>query len=157
MQFENIDSELFGEGFILVRVLHQTNAQAARKTSLMLSSISSFNIGEWRIVSGLYTLGICTQKVLVDVTGDDQGQISRSLVQLKKKGLVRSEKSQKDRRAINFELTKKGLQLVEAAQPEMGRYFGRISNALTDQEKATFIALASRLIEAAELVQSAEE
>ena len=157
MQFQNIDSELLGEGLFLVRVLHQANAQVARKKASMLSSITRFNIGEWRIVSGLYNLGTCTQKVLVDLTGDDQGQISRSLVQLKKRGLVRSEKSLKDRRAINFELTKKGLQLVEVAQPEMNRYFERIANALTDQEKAIFIALASRLINAAEPVLPAEE
>ena len=158
MQFQGIDTNSLPSSFsFLVQVLRRASVEVVRKNTVQLASISNFNISEWRVVTGLYVFGKCSQKSLVDWAGDDQAQVSRCLWQLKEKDLVQSEASRKDRRAVNFELTRLGAMLVEDAYPDMLKYAKRIDDALNEEEKAIFIGLINRIIEATELMPSGDQ
>ena len=155
MQFQETDMDLFPSSCsVLVRLLRRASGEVVRKHALQLAEISSFNITEWRVVSGLYICGMSTQKALVDWSGDDQALVSRCLWQLKEKDLVRSEVSRKDRRAVNFELTRLGYKLVEDAYPDMLKYAKRIDDSLNEEEKTIFITLINRIIKATKLMPS---
>lgn len=129
----------------------------AKKTTIEFSSVTDFNIVEWRVVSGVFAHGIATQKTLVEYTGGDQAQTSRILSELQRKGIVRSESKGEDRRARNFELTDIGVQSVHAALPTIASYFTRIDEALTAEEKAAFLATLNKLLDAAEPTQSVSD
>jgi DNA-binding MarR family transcriptional regulator len=150
MKFQDIDSETLpkSSGF-LVKIMHRMSTLLARNTAEEFGSITSFNIVEWRVVSGLYAFGTSRQKRLVDFTGGDQAQTSRILASLERNGAVRSTTSDKDARAKIFELTEEGRGAVAAAMPKVAEYFSRIDQALTAQEKATLIDLLNRMLDAA--------
>lgn len=122
----------------------------ARQTTEKFSSITDFDIVEWRVVSGLFAYRTATQKALVEYSGGDQAQTSRILARLEIKGMVQSTTSGEDKRARIFELTEAGNNAVEAAMPDVASYFKRVDDTLTRAEKATFIALLSRLLAAAD-------
>ena len=150
MKFHDIDSEsLPKSSSFTVKMIHRMSTLLARNTAAEFASITSFNIVEWRVVSGLYAFGISRQKALVDYTGGDQAQTSRILADLERKGLVRSVTCGDDRRVKNFELTEKGNLEVAAAMPSIARYFQRIDEALSAEEKETLINLLERTLDAA--------
>jgi len=150
MKFQDIDSETLpkSSGF-LVKIIHRMSTLLARNTAGEFASITSFNIVEWRVVSGLYAFGTSRQKRLVDYTGGDQAQTSRILASLERSGVVRSTTSVRDARARIFELTGEGRRAVAAAMPQVAEYFSRIDHALTTEEKATLIDLLNRMLDAA--------
>lgn len=150
MKFQDIDSETLpkSSGF-LVKIIHRMSTLLARNTADEFASITSFNIVEWRVVSGLYAFGSSRQKQLVDYTGGDQARTSRILTSLERRGMVQSTASEEDARAKIFELTEEGQQAVLAAMPQIAAYFSRIDQALTAEEKATLIDLLNRILDAA--------
>ena len=155
MKSLNIDSEALPESSsFMVKVIHRMSTLLTKKTAAEFSSITDFNIVEWRVVSGIYAYKSATQKMLVEYSGGDQAQTSRILSDLRAKGVVRSELNGKDRRARNFELTEMGLQSVQAAFPAIASYFARIEDAVTAAEKESFIAILNKLLEAAEPTQT---
>jgi DNA-binding MarR family transcriptional regulator len=151
MRFQDIDSDTLPESSsFLVKAIHRMSTLLARQTTEKFSSITDFDIVEWRVVSGLFAYRTATQKALVEYSGGDQAQTSRILARLEIKGMVQSTTSGEDKRARIFELTEAGNNAVEAAMPDVASYFKRVDDTLTRAEKATFIALLSRLLAAAD-------
>lgn len=147
MKFHNIDSETLPKSSsFLVKVIHRMSTLLARNATKEFAAITDFNIVEWRVVSGLYAFGKSNQKSLVEFTGGDQAQTSRTLAELERRGLIRTEANGKDRRARDIELTETGWSAVDAAMPNISAYFRRIEETLTQDEKATLIALLNRLL-----------
>lgn len=150
MKFQNIDSETLPKSSsFIVKTIHRMSTLLARNTTQVFETVTTFNIVEWRLVSGLYAFGTSRQKQLVDFTFGDQAQTSRVLADLERAGLVRSLPSADDRRVKNFELTQTGKQKVEAAMPAIASFFSQIDQALSDAEKAQLITLLNRVLEAA--------
>ena len=151
MKFRNIDSETVPRSAsFLVKIVHRMSTLLIRSVTAEFASTTRFNIPEWRVASLLYAFGPSRQKELVDRSFADQAQTSRGLADLERTGIVRSLPSGADRRVKNFELTEEGRREVEAAMPAIVSYFSQIDQSLSDEEKATLIALLDRVLEAAQ-------
>ena len=150
MKFQNIDSETLPKSSsFLVKIIHRMSTLLARNTTAEFASVTTFNIVEWRVVSGLYAFGTSRQKELVDFTFSDQAQTSRVLADLERIGMVRSLPNDEDRRVKNFELTEAGRSEVAHAMPSIAHFFNQNDEALSEDEKATLIALLSRILDSA--------
>ncbi len=151
MKFRNINSETVPRSAsFLVKIVHRMSTLLIRSVTAEFASTTRFNIPEWRVASLLYAFGTSRQKELVDRSFADQAQTSRGLADLERTGIVRSLPSGADRRVKNFELTEEGRREVEAAMPAIVSYFSQIDQSLSDEEKATLIALLDRVLEAAQ-------
>jgi len=151
MKFRNINSETVPRSAsFLVKIVHRMSTLLTRSVTAEFASTTRFNIPEWRVASLLYAFGTSRQKELVDRSFADQAQTSRGLADLERTGIVRSLPSGADRRVKNFELTEEGRREVEAAMPAIVSYFSQIDQSLSDEEKATLIALLDRVLEAAQ-------
>jgi len=101
---------------------------------------------QWVILMNLRD-GLCvTAAELCQRLCHDSGALTRIIDQMEKRGLIRRQRSTKDRRRVVLELTGEGRKVTESFLPRvMGLYNGLLSN-FTREEADTLINLLTRLI-----------
>jgi DNA-binding MarR family transcriptional regulator len=98
------------------------------------------SIVEWRILLMLHTYGEMAQRDLVREVAMVQAQVSRTLTSMQKRNLVRTKRSDEDRRIRLFRLTPAGETLYESIAPAMVRRKATLDSVLTAEETQTFLA-----------------
>jgi len=111
----------------------------------LLKSNSELNLASWRALRGLTHFENASQKELVQFANVDQGQMSRALTFLEKKGFVRSQRSTKDKRSWCFSITQAGLTYHSTLSPIVDNFHQNITEALTEEELATFVRLSAKV------------
>ncbi|TCS38802.1 MarR family winged helix-turn-helix transcriptional regulator [Reinekea marinisedimentorum] len=133
-------------------VTHVTN----KLSNLLLSELecliknnSDLNLASWRALRGLSTFGSSSQKELVIFANVDQGQMSRALSDLEKKGFVTSQRSVHDKRTWSFSITKRGISYHKKLSVIIDNFHDELTAALTESELETFVSLSAKVAKAA--------
>lgn len=111
----------------------------------LIKNNSDLNLASWRALRGLSTFGSASQKELVKFANLDQGQMSRALTDLEKKGFVTSQRSLEDKRSWRFSITEDGLAYHEQLSPMIDTFHQGITNTLTESELETFVHLSAKV------------
>ncbi len=105
----------------------------------------------------------CQELRLVEFLGDRGPRMMRELAEhlllavnsitgnvdkLERKGFVRRERSEEDRRVVRVELTAAGRQAYEAAVAAKLRFLGKMLGALTEEEQEIFMVLFRKIARA---------
>jgi MarR family 2-MHQ and catechol resistance regulon transcriptional repressor len=90
---------------------------------------------QFYVLDVLFYLGPLNQKELGDKLSMTGGNITLIIDNLEKQGLVKRERSQKDRRCFILHLTKKGNNLFKKLFPEQLHFITTEINSLTDEEQ----------------------
>jgi DNA-binding MarR family transcriptional regulator len=100
------------------------------------------SIVEWRILLMLYTYGEMAQRDLVREVAMVQAQVSRTLTSMQNRNLVRTKRSDEDKRIRLFRLTVAGEALYQSITPAMARRKATLDSVLTAEEMQTFLTAA---------------
>ncbi len=128
----------------LVRRLNQIHY------SIFLEECRAFNITpvQYGLLTALSARGPLDQTSLAEELGIDRTNVADVVRRLESRGLVSREPHPEDRRAKLVSLTAKGRQLTQKMFPAMQRAQDRLVEALSETERARFMATLERLIEA---------
>ncbi|MGO3344493.1 MAG: MarR family winged helix-turn-helix transcriptional regulator [Marinomonas sp.] len=111
----------------------------------LLKDNSCLNLASWRALRGLSEIGSSSQKELVKFANIDQGQISRALNDLEKKGFVSAQPSERDRRIRIFSITTQGESYREKLSPIIDGFHQKLNQALTDEELESFLTASAKI------------
>jgi DNA-binding MarR family transcriptional regulator len=78
--------------------------------------------------------------------GYDMGALTRVVDELERRGLVRRERSQRDRRAVEIAVTAAGRRQADSAKPVIVKLLNELIEQYTDAEVATLIDLMQRML-----------
>ena len=132
--------------YMIMRLHRALTAQAVE----ILSSQSSLNQAEWRILSTVAS-GVATAAREVAIYSNiDPGMISRTLRKLEHEGLATTSRSESDRRVLEIKITLKGKRMYEKILPLMLARQERLMAALDPAERKAFSRILSKLQEVAE-------
>ncbi|THF76411.1 MarR family winged helix-turn-helix transcriptional regulator [Cohnella fermenti] len=87
-----------------------------------------------------------TMLQLAQYLGLDKSSITGLISRAERRGLVERRSSRSDRRVIHVKVTPEGHQLIRVVSGEIERHVRTITDKLNDAERASFMALASKLI-----------
>lgn len=113
----------------LVRAAESVTARLNRKTTKAGLSVSQFGVLE-----ALYHLGPLCQRDLGNKLLRSSGNITMVVDNLEKRGLVRRERDEQDRRFISVHLTDKGRRLIQEMFPEHVQLIVEAMSVLTPAE-----------------------
>lgn len=99
-----------------------------------------------RILKILYLHGPMTQGVLQDKLGIQPGSMSEIAAKLERKGLLRREKNEADKRRVFLSLTDAGRLDVENYKAQGSPAGGHRFTALTEEEQKTLCVLLEKLM-----------
>lgn len=99
-----------------------------------------------RILKILYLHGPMTQGVLQDKLGIQPGSMSEIAAKLERKGLLRREKNETDKRKVLLSLTDAGRLDVENYKAQGSPARGHRFSALSEEEQKTLCALLEKLM-----------
>src|SRR5215469_5376427 len=78
--------------------------------------------------------------------GYDMGALTRLVDELERRGLVRRERSQRDRRAVEIAVTAAGRRQADSAKPVVVKLLNQLMEQYSDAEIATLIDLMQRML-----------
>ena len=78
--------------------------------------------------------------------GHDMGALTRVVDELERRGLVRRERSQRDRRAVEIAVTAAGRRQADSAKPVIVKLLNQLMEQYSDAEIATLIDLMQRML-----------
>ncbi|MEO9275202.1 MarR family transcriptional regulator [Marinomonas sp. 5E14-1] len=111
----------------------------------LIKNNSSLNLASWRALRGLSTIESSSQKELVQFANVDQGQMSRALTDLEKKGFVISQRSKEDKRSWRFSITEEGQLYHTQLSPIVDSFHQELTNSLTASELETYVQLSAKV------------
>ncbi len=114
----------------------------------LLARHGELSLVDWRICVGLSQQQTITQKELVNFTKMQQGQVSRSLAVLEQRGLIRSSRCDRDKRARQFSMTDRGRVHFNRVLPAVAAYCEAIDQSLSPDEFEQFLEMAQRIAQA---------
>lgn len=100
----------------------------------------------WMLIGIITRFGPTTQRDIAAGTGQHPAGVSRILDELEEAGLVRRRRDEKDRRRVSVEATKKGLAMLEAAQPLVEESLKEALSPLTRDEQRGLRKLLRKLV-----------
>lgn len=101
---------------------------------------------QWVILMNLRDGAYMTAADLCQYLCHDSGALTRVIDQMEKRGLIRRQRSTKDRRMVGLKLTKEGRKTTESFLPRViGLYNGLLTD-FTRKEADTLIRLLTRII-----------
>ena len=78
--------------------------------------------------------------------GYDMGALTRVVDELERRGLVRRERSRRDRRAVEIAVTSAGRRQADSAKPVVVELLNELLEPYSEAEIATFIELTQRML-----------
>lgn len=111
----------------------------------LIKQNSDLNIASWRALRGLATFNSASQKELVKFANVDQGQMSRALTFLEKKGFVQSQRSEQDKRSWCFSITDAGLEYHQQLSLLIDNFHQQLTDSLSESELETYIRLSAKV------------
>ncbi|MFG1343355.1 MarR family winged helix-turn-helix transcriptional regulator [Xanthobacter autotrophicus DSM 431] len=127
----------------LVRRLHQIHS------ALFLEECKEFNITpvQYGLMTTLLKHAGSDQRTLGVEVGIDRTNVADVLERLSERGLVRRERSERDRRSMNVYLTEEGRTLVEKMYASMVKAQQRLLDPLDPEYRSAFLAMLTQLVE----------
>jgi DNA-binding MarR family transcriptional regulator len=107
------------------------------------------SLPEWRVLTMVVRCGPGTTRALRSASKMDKGQMSRALLALEKRKLVRRRLDETHERRHVLEITEKGLQLYQRIMPAARRAQVALLKHLTIEERKTLDAVINKLNAAA--------
>lgn len=102
-------------------------------------------LSQARIMSGLHTSAVISQRHLASALSQTEANISRQLQHMKSQGLVSITKNKKDGRQKDVKLTRKGATKYEKAEKVLVHLQKTWYKQLDQSEDAAFVSLAKKL------------
>lgn len=134
--------------FRLSRLNARLNAQAAR----LLKETVDISLTQWRVFVLMDALGDMTASDMVRHTAFDKAQISRTIAEMVRRGLVVSAPHSTDQRSHMISFTADGRRLFELARPVMRQRQNRLTGAMTQAELDVLHAAFDKMEEACGIV-----
>lgn len=127
----------------LVRRLHQIHS------AIFLEECKAFNITpvQYGLMTTLLQHSGSDQRTIGVEVGIDRTNVADVLERLAERGLVRRERSETDRRAMNAFLTEEGRALVAQMYAAMVRAQQRLLEPLDPEYRSAFLAMLTQLVE----------
>lgn len=127
----------------LVRRLHQIHS------AIFLEECKAFNITpvQYGLMTTLLQHSGSDQRTVGVEVGIDRTNVADVLERLAERGLVRRERSEKDRRSMNAYLTEEGRTLVKQMYAHMLRAQQRLLEPLDPEFRSAFLAMLAQLVE----------
>ena len=129
------------------------NGQAAH----LLKEGCGLKVPEWRVIALLASHKRLNAVGIEELTGTDRGLLSRTVRSLEKRGLVRTHRSEKDRREVYFTLTPAGRQIHRRQVPLMQARQDHLLGALTAEERRLVFGIVDKLLIAADAREFGEQ
>ena len=130
----------------ILRLHHALNAQAVA----ILTEVSGISLGQWRILAMVGSGGALTARDVARRTGFDPAFISRTVRSLEETGLLRTARSDVDRRVMTLELTARGAELHDRTLPFMQARQEALLAALAPEERDAIFRVIDKLERAAQ-------
>lgn len=135
--------------FLTYRI-HRLNVAMDAQAVAILKAKSSLSQLQWRVLSPI-GLGLAnTARDLVQRTNMDPATVSRGVRELELAGLIRTERSEIDRRKVILHLTEDGRRAVETVLPYMKARQERLLRALDPAERKSVFHIVEKLQASAE-------
>ena len=108
---------------------------------------SSLSFIQWNALMRLHmTTGHMSATQLSKELGYDMGALTRLVDELERRGLVRRERSRRDRRAVEIAVTAAGRRQAESGKPVVVGLLNQLIEPYSDAEVATLIDLMQRML-----------
>jgi len=130
---------------LATHVSHKLSSLVLLEIERLIKGNSDLNLASWRALRGLSMIEGSSQKELIKFANFDQGQMSRALSDLEKKGYVKSERSKQDKRSWHFSITESGQLAHDQLSPIIDEFHQVLTDALTDAELETFVKLSEKV------------
>jgi len=130
----------------ILRLHHALNAQAVA----ILTEVSGISLGQWRILAMVGSGGALTARDVARRTGFDPAFISRTVRSLEERGLLRTARSDVDRRVMTIEPTAAGVELHDRTLPFMRVRQEALLAALAPEERDAIFRIIDKLERAAQ-------
>ena len=105
---------------------------------------NSLSIREWRVMAVMFVFGPSMARQIAEDTALDPAHVSRTIHQLKKRGIVTFHENPNDKRQIIVDLTAEGTRLAREMLPQVSEIANSIRNIFTEEEFAQFIGYLRR-------------
>lgn len=115
---------------------------------------------QWMVIANLARFEHLTASALAAETCHDMGALTRIVDELEKQGLVRRERSERDRRVVEITLSPEGRRHLQAGKRIVVELLNSLVEPFSRQELDTLIALMQRLmarLQEAEAMASAKQ
>jgi MarR family transcriptional regulator, 2-MHQ and catechol-resistance regulon repressor len=127
-----------------IKLLRASESITGRLAGLV-SSQTGMTLSQFSVLEALLHLGPMCQKEIAEKQLKSGGNMTLVIDNLEKRGLVRRERSQADRRLIIVHLTKPGNKLIEDYFPRHAQAIEHEMGALTAKEQDQLAVLARKL------------
>jgi DNA-binding MarR family transcriptional regulator len=111
--------------------------------------VHGLSLTEWRVVAILGRFPDLTATDIMARGAMDKVPVSRAVVRLEERGLVRRKADSEDRRRLTLRLTARGVKLFNAVVPEALAYERQLLGVLGAEEKAQLDGLLTKLLTSA--------
>ena len=105
---------------------------------------NNLSIREWRVIAVMFIFGPSMARQISEHTALDPAHVSRTVHQLKKRGIVTFRDNPDDRRQIILDLTERGTELARSLLPQVTDIASSIRGIYSDEEFAQMIAYLQR-------------
>jgi DNA-binding MarR family transcriptional regulator len=108
---------------------------------------------QWIVIATLGRYERLTATALSEETGHDMGAMTRVVDDLEKEGLVRRERTERDRRVVEIALTPQGRRYLQSGKRLVVELLNYLLDPFSRQELETLIALLQRMMARLQEVQ----
>jgi len=127
-----------------IKLLRASESISGRLANLVADQ-TSLTISQFGVLEGLLHLGPMCQKDIAEKQLKSGGNMTMVIDNLEKRGLVKRERSQEDRRQVIVHLTKDGDKLIAAYFPRHAKAIEHEMGILTAKEQDQLALLAKKL------------
>ncbi|HEY0703356.1 MAG TPA: MarR family transcriptional regulator [Candidatus Acidoferrales bacterium] len=129
--------------------LFRATDSVSSKAAEQLES-SGMTTGQFAVMEALHHLGPMCQHAIAEKLLRSGGNITLVVDNLEKRGWVRRERQEKDRRMVQIHLTPKGARLIAKVFPEHAAFVAKLMSELTADEQEELRRIAGKLGHGAE-------
>lgn len=105
---------------------------------------NNLSIREWRVIAVMFIFGPSMARQISEYTALDPAHVSRTVHQLKKRGIVTFRENPKDKRQIIVDLTADGTRLARSMVPQVAEIAESIRSIYTEEEFRQMISYLQR-------------
>ena len=131
----------------IARLHFELNSQAMS----VLNEDGKLGLSMWRVLAMVASGNATTSAEIASVMKMDPAIVSRTTHKLEADGLLKTERSAKDRRVIQISITDEGRHIYKQTLPKMRRRQKVLIDALTDDQQDIVFDILDRLEKAAEI------
>ncbi|MDF1733442.1 MAG: MarR family transcriptional regulator [Minwuia sp.] len=116
----------------------------------------NLSIREWRVIAIMFVFGPSMARQISEHTALDPAHVSRTIHQLKKRGIVTFHENPSDKRQIIVDLTAEGTALAQELLPQVSEIANSVRGIFTDEEFAQLVSYLQRANDHLDVMLSSE-